>query len=113
MAVTEDQTATISFLSAPATHGGLPVERVDTHSAIVFLAGSTAWKLKRAVSFDYLDFSTVDRRKAMCHAEVRLNRRTAPTIYRGVVPVTRTSDGALHLNSAASRRASQPGRQRH
>jgi aminoglycoside phosphotransferase family enzyme/predicted kinase len=94
---TEDQTEVIEFLAAPSAHGMAHVERIDTHSAIVFLAGERAYKLKRAVRFDYLDFSTVDRRHAMCDAEVRLNRRTTPDIYRGVVPVTREPDGAIAL----------------
>lgn len=93
----EDQTGVIEFLAAPSTHGIAHVERIDTHSAIVFLAGERAYKLKRAVRFDYLDFSTVDRRRAMCDAEVRLNRRTAPDIYRRVVPVTREPGGAIAL----------------
>jgi aminoglycoside phosphotransferase family enzyme len=94
---TEDQTAVIELLASPSTHGGLGVERIDTHSAVVFLAGTRAWKLKRAVRFDYLDFSTAARRKVMCEAEVRLNRRTAPTLYRGVAAVTRERSGALAL----------------
>ena len=77
--ITEDQTEVIEFLARSSTHGGAAVERIDTHRAIVFLAGSRAWKLKRAVRFDYLDFSTAERRRAFCDAEVRLNRRTAPT----------------------------------
>jgi len=64
--LTEDQTDVIEFLAAPSTHGMAHVEQIDTHSAIVFLAGERAYKLKRAVRFDYLDFSTVDRRRAMC-----------------------------------------------
>ena len=95
--ITEDQTDVIEFLAAPSTHGSGSVERIDTHSAIVFLAGERAYKLKRAVRFDYLDFSTVERRRAMCDAEVRLNRRTAPDIYRGVVAITREPGGALAL----------------
>ncbi len=95
--ITKDQTAVIDFLASPSTHGGATVERIDTHTAIVFLAGARAWKLKRAVRFDYLDFSTVERRKAMCEAEVRLNHRTAPAVYRGVVAVTRAPDGSLAL----------------
>ena len=95
--ITEDQAAVVQFLAAPSTHGTANVERIDTHSAIVFLAGERAYKLKRAVRFDYLDFSTSERRRAMCDAEVRLNRRTAPDIYRGVVPITREPDGALAL----------------
>jgi aminoglycoside phosphotransferase family enzyme/predicted kinase len=97
---TENQAAVIDFLVTPATHGGVPVERIDTHSAVVFLAGARAWKLKRAVRFDYLDFSTPERRRAMCEAEVELNRRTAPALYRGVVPVTREADGSLAIDGS-------------
>ena len=93
----EDQAAVIDFLGASSTHGGMTVERIDTHSSIVFLAGARAWKLKRAVRFDYLDFSTPGRRKLLCEAEVRLNRRTAPSLYRGVVAITRARDGSLAL----------------
>jgi aminoglycoside phosphotransferase family enzyme/predicted kinase len=95
--ITEDQTEVVRFLSSPSTHDGASVERIDTHSAVVFLAGQRAYKVKRAVRFDYLDFSTPERRRAMCDAEVRLNRRTAPSIYRGVVAVTREPDGSLAL----------------
>jgi aminoglycoside phosphotransferase family enzyme/predicted kinase len=95
--VTEDQTAVIDFMASPSTHAGGSVERIDTHSAAIFLTASRAWKLKRAVRFDYLDFSTRDRRRRMCEAEVQLNRRTAPTLYRGVVPITQASDGTLSL----------------
>ena len=95
--ITEDQTETIRLLATPATHGGAAVEQIDTHASVVFVAGTRAWKLKRAVHYDYLDFSTVDRRKAMCEAEVRVNRRTAPFLYRGVVAVVRRPDGSLAL----------------
>jgi hypothetical protein len=91
--ITEDQSGVVAFLASPSTHGGATVERIDTHSAIVFLAGPRAYKLKRAVRFDYLDFSTSARRREMCDAEVRVNRRTAPDLYRGVLPVTR--EGAV------------------
>jgi aminoglycoside phosphotransferase family enzyme/predicted kinase len=100
--VTEDQTEVIEFLSSPATHGGAAVERIDTHTAVVFLAGSCAWKLKRAVRFEYLDFSTVERRKDLCEEEVRLNQRTAPALYHGVVPVTRTQGGSLALRGSGT-----------
>jgi aminoglycoside phosphotransferase family enzyme/predicted kinase len=94
--ITGDQTAVIEFLSASSAHDGTTVERVETHASVVFLVGERAYKLKRAVRFDYLDFSTPERRRAMCEAEVRLNRRTAPELYRRVVPVTR-QDGCLAL----------------
>ena len=95
----EDQQAVIAFLSSPAAYGGGvgEVRRIDTHSAVVFLAGDRAFKLKRAVRYDYLDFSSRERRRTSCEAEVALNRRTAPSIYRGTVAVTRASDGRLTL----------------
>ena len=95
--ITEDQAGVVDFLACPATHGEAAVERIDTHTAIVFLAGTRAYKLKRAARFDYLDLSTIERRRACCDGELRLNRRTAPTLYRRVVPVTRESNGALAL----------------
>jgi aminoglycoside phosphotransferase family enzyme/predicted kinase len=98
--ITADQTEVLAFLGSPSTHAGEAVERIETHASVVFLAGTCAWKLKRAVLYDYLDFSTIERRKAMCGAEVRINRRTAPELYRGVMPVTREPDGALALGGS-------------
>jgi len=96
----EDQDEVVRFLASPFAHAGAAVERIETHGSMLFLAGTHAWKLKRAVRYDYMDFSTLDRRKAMCEAEVRINRRTAPAIYKGVVPVTREPDGTLALDGA-------------
>ncbi|MEP7117086.1 MAG: hypothetical protein ABI880_05865, partial [Acidobacteriota bacterium] len=100
--VTEDQHEVVAFLLRAATHGPAcaVVEHIETHSAMVFLAGDRALKLKRAVRYDYLDFSTAERRRQCCEAEVSLNRRVAPTIYRGVVAVTREHDGQLALGGA-------------
>jgi uncharacterized protein len=97
--IVEDQSEVLVFLSDPAAYGPgvTSVERIDTHSASVFLAGDRAYKLKRAVRYDYLDFSTLERRRAACLAEVRLNRRTAPALYLGVVPVTRQPGAGLEL----------------
>src|SRR5262245_15117252 len=100
--ISDDQAIVLEFLASPATHGHSAVERIDTHASVVFLAGTRAYKVKRAVAFDYLDFSTLDRRKRFCEAEVRLNRRTAPTLYRRVVPITRTSNGALALDGSGA-----------
>jgi hypothetical protein len=89
----------VAFLSTPAAYA-VParVERIDTHISIVWLVGDRAYKLKRAVRFDYVDFSTIERRRAACEAEVRLNRRTAPSLYLGVRPVTREAGGSLALD---------------
>ena len=94
---TDLQREVSDFLSKP---GNLPaaagkVERVETHISVVFLAGERAWKMKRARAFPYLDFSTLEKRREACDSEVSLNRRTAPDIYLGVVPVTREADGGL------------------
>jgi aminoglycoside phosphotransferase family enzyme/predicted kinase len=102
--VTEDQHEVIEFLRRPGTHGPdcAHVDEVVTHSAMVFLAGPRALKMKRAVRYDYLDFSTAERRRAGCEAEAALNRRLAPAIYRGVVAVTREADGRLALGGAGA-----------
>src|SRR3954466_3578614 len=96
----EDQSEVIALLASPATHGGEAVSRIETHTAVVFLAGDRAWKLKRAVRFDYLDFSTAALRKRWCDAELQTNRRTAPSLYLRVVAVTRSPDGTLALDAA-------------
>lgn len=97
--LTEDQAEVATWLADASSHAGRPatVERIDTHSASVFLAGALAYKMKRAVRYSFLDFSTLDLRRQACKAEVRLNRRTAPGLYRGVTPVTREPSGRLAL----------------
>ena len=94
---TDTQDEVFAFLADPATHGGAEVKRIDTHAAVVFLAGARVFKVKRAVKFPFLDFSTLDRRKAACEAEITVNRAYAPALYRGVVPITRDNDGRLAL----------------
>ncbi len=96
--ITEDQGETVALLENPATHGGHRPTRIDTHAAMVFLAGNRAWKLKRAVWFPFLDFSDSDRRRAACEAELRLNRRTAPELYLGCRPIVRRADGKLAID---------------
>src|SRR5882757_639942 len=91
--VVEDQSEVIAFLEAHLS----PVRRIDTHGAVVFLARERAYKLKRAVKFPYMDFSTIDRRAAMCAAEIEINRQLAPEIYLGTAPIRRGSDGKLAL----------------
>ncbi len=91
------QSEAIAFLADPESHGSAAgaVRRIDTHAALVFLAGERAYKLKRAVRLPFLDFSTLASREAACRAELRLNRRTAPEIYREVAAITRQADGRL------------------
>jgi aminoglycoside phosphotransferase family enzyme/predicted kinase len=91
------QQPAIDFLNDPATHGGAKVERIVTHAAQVFLAGPRALKIKRAVQFPFLDYSTLAHRKRACEAEIEVNRSFAPTIYCGVVAITREADGKLAI----------------
>jgi uncharacterized protein len=85
----EDQDAVFRFLADPATHGGAEVKRIDTHAASVFLAGPFAYKVKRAVRFPFLDFSTLDKRKTALEAEIAANRTFAPDLYLEVLPIMR------------------------
>lgn len=92
--VDHSQEPVIAFLTDPATYGlPGPVARIDTHISHVFLAGPRAFKLKRAVSLPYLDFSTPDRRLETCEKELALNRRTAPDLYLGVRRITAGAAG--------------------
>ena len=95
-----EQAQIIAFLSDPASYPTKPkrVERFETHGALVFLAGEGAWKIKRAVRFPYMDFSTLQERRAACAREVDINRRLAPEIYLGLTPITRSHDGRLQLS---------------
>ena len=67
-------------IADPNTHCVDTVERINTHSTIVFLAGDHVLNLKRAVKFPFLDFSSIEKRGECCRCEVALNRRTAPTL---------------------------------
>jgi len=70
-----------------------PVELRETHASCVFLVGDDVYKLKKPVNFGFLDYSTLARRRRMCHREVELNRRLAPDVYLGVLPITGGPDG--------------------
>lgn len=83
-----------SFYSdSPANETSIPadslsnVRRIETHISIVFLTGELAYKLKKPVNFGFLDFSDLTKRREYCELEVELNRRTAPDLYLGVIPV--------------------------
>lgn len=81
--------AKVTFLSQPRAYPDHPshVQRVQTHMAWVFLTDRHAWKLKKPVRYEFLDFSTLEARYADSQREVQLNRRLAPDVYLGVVPL--------------------------
>src|SRR5680860_347545 len=93
------QAKLLDFMRCKAAYDPEPatVECIETHASYVFLAGDFAYKMKRAVRYPFLDFSTLDKRHAACLNELRLNRRTAPQLYLEVMPVTEDSGGGLHL----------------
>jgi aminoglycoside phosphotransferase family enzyme/predicted kinase len=85
-----DLPALIEALSRPEAYAH-PVDAVEvhqTHISAVFLAGPFAYKIKKPVNLAFLDFSTLEKRQHFCAEEVRLNRRLAPQIYLGVIPVS-------------------------
>jgi uncharacterized protein len=93
----DSQQAVFALLADPATHGGAEVRRIDTHAASVFLTGQRALKVKHAVRFPFLDYSTLEKRKAACEAELTVNRAFAPQLYVRIVPITREANGQLTL----------------
>ena len=80
-----DQVAStfIRALRDPSRWPGRPtqIQVIETHISWVFLAGKFAWKIKKPVRFEFLDFSTLELRKRFCEEELALNRRTAPELY--------------------------------
>src|SRR5450755_724471 len=94
----ESQDGVFAYLERRSTLGGASVRRIDTHAAVVFLAGERAFKVKRAVRFPFLDFSTLEKRRHACLAEIEANRPFAPELYCGVVAITREPGGAFALS---------------
>lgn len=64
------------------------IRLTETHISLVFLTGDFVYKVKKPVNFGFLDFTSLEKRKYYCEQEVILNRRLAPTLYLGVVPIT-------------------------
>lgn len=85
----------IEFLRRPTSFPDLTgsVQVIETHISWVFLTDRYAYKLKKPVHFEFLDFRQLAQRHAACETEVRLNRRLAPDTYLGVVPVSRDRRG--------------------
>lgn len=79
----------------PGTKSGATL--VETHISWVILTQEFAFKLKKPVRYDFLDFSTLEQRHYFCEEELRLNRRLAPNMYLGVLPVSKTGIGTNDL----------------
>lgn len=89
----------VRFLESPGSYMPPPdrVERLETHGAIIFLAGDMAFKIKKPVAFSYMDFSSLERRYLACRRELEINQPHAPGIYLDIVAVTLRPDGTLEL----------------
>jgi uncharacterized protein len=97
-----DQSEVFAFLADPATHGlSTPVKRIDTHGAAVFLAGKDVYKVKKAVRFPFMDFSTLDKRQQACARELAVNQANAPDLYLGAVPISQ-KESKLRLGSGGT-----------
>jgi len=77
------------------THPVSSIEVIETHISWVILTGEFAYKIKKAVRLDFLDFSTLDRREHFCREELRLNQKWAPQLYLDVMPICGTCENPL------------------
>lgn len=81
-----------AFYPEPTTR----VDIVQTHISFIFLTDTHAYKVKKPVDFGFLDYTTLERRRRLCHREVALNSRLCPDTYLGVVEI-RAQDGRLSI----------------
>ena len=90
------QQEAFDFLNHLAQRNG--GERVDTHISAVFLWQDKAYKMKRAVKFSFLDFSSLEKRKIFCTTEIDINKKISPLLYHGLAALTREADGSLQID---------------
>lgn len=89
----------VAFLRQPASFPDAVyrVEAIETHMSWVFLTDGLAYKLKKPVRYEFLDFRTAEARHFYCEEELRLNRRLAADVYLGVAALVIDASGQLHL----------------
>lgn len=88
-----DQRTLIQSLSRRMKCANARLSVFETHISWVLVTENFAYKIKKAVQYDFLDFSTVDLRHFYCYEELRLNARISPELYLDVVPIVETPDG--------------------
>jgi uncharacterized protein len=93
--VSDTQERLFAFLESPESYPHKPTEvrAIQTHTSLVFIASPFVFKVKKPVNLGFLDFSTLEKRHHFCQREIALNRRLAPEIYLGVVPIHKTTSG--------------------
>ena len=90
----------VEALSRPEAYPLPPasVDVLETHISLLFFADQRVYKVKKAVDLGFLDHTSLEKRRAACRDEVRLNGRLAPDVYLRVVPITRETDGRIVLD---------------
>jgi aminoglycoside phosphotransferase family enzyme len=73
------------------------IELAQTHISFVFLTRSFAYKVKKAVDFGFLDFTTLEKRRFFCEKELELNRRLCGDMYVEVVPINRSRSNVIKI----------------
>lgn len=90
----------IAALMEPEAYEGVigSVKVVQTHISFVFLTETFVYKVKKAVNFGFLDFSTLEKRRFFCEKELDLNRRLCEDMYLEVVPINLSADNSIKIN---------------
>jgi aminoglycoside phosphotransferase family enzyme len=90
----------VDFLSKASSYPDHPsgIEAIETHMSWVFLTRHHAYKLKKPVCLDFVDYITIEARRRFCEAEVMLNQQLAPGVYLGAIPLALNNDGQLGLH---------------
>ena len=104
--ISRKQAEVFDFLGQAEAYEPRPeaIHRIETHASMVFLAGSFAYKVKRAVKYPFLDFSTLEKRHQACLNELRVNARTAPQLYLEVLPITAGTSGEFQIGGKGQAR---------
>ncbi|WP_430430159.1 AAA family ATPase [Oceanicaulis sp.] len=91
--IAPEQAELVAYLSTSEAHDGETPQRIDTHLSHVFLGPQIVLKLKRALTLDFVDYSTPDQRRKYCERELAANTDWAQSLYLDVAPVWKTPDG--------------------
>lgn len=99
-----DQNKLVEAMSNPAFYPHRPdsLRLIQTHISYIFVAGQYVYKVKKAVDFGFLDFTSREKRKFYCDEELRLNRRLAPDTYIEVAEISEDNDGNIVLGPGSN-----------
>jgi len=90
----QTQKQVVDALLDPEAYPENPGEKIgliQTHISFVFITKNFVYKVKKAVNFGFLDFSTLEKRRFFCEKELELNRRLCPDVYLEVVPINKSN----------------------